>query len=71
MNKLGPFQYEEPKDDGVKREFRPVSVQENNARYEGEWNVELNTRDGKGCQIWPDGSRYEGYWAHDKANGQG
>jgi len=21
--------------------------------------------------MWPDGSRYEGYWSNDKANGQG
>lgn len=28
-------------------------------------------RDGFGTQVWPDGSRYEGYWANDKANGQG
>ena len=28
-------------------------------------------RDGKGVQIWPDGSRYEGSWKDDKANGYG
>jgi len=28
-------------------------------------------RDGFGSQMWPDGSRYEGYWKYDKANGQG
>jgi hypothetical protein len=30
-----------------------------------------NTRDGRGKQIWPDGSLYEGFWRNDKANGKG
>jgi hypothetical protein len=34
-------------------------------------NVDINTRDGMGIQIWPDGSKYEGYWKADKANGRG
>ena len=28
-------------------------------------------RDGRGIQIWLDGSRYEGYWKNNKANGHG
>jgi hypothetical protein len=28
-----------------------------------------NYRDGFGNQMWPDGSKYEGYWKSDKANG--
>ena len=28
-------------------------------------------RDGYGHQLWPDGSRYEGAWKNDKANGNG
>jgi hypothetical protein len=28
-------------------------------------------RDGKGKQIWPDGSIYEGEWSMDKSQGQG
>ena len=27
-------------------------------------------RDGKGVQEWPDGSKYEGVWDGDKANGK-
>ena len=42
-----------------------------NSTYEGEWNVETNMRHGRGIQIWQDGSIYEGYWVHDKANGRG
>ena len=30
-----------------------------------------NTRQGKGMQIWPDGSMYEGWWLDSKANGKG
>jgi hypothetical protein len=26
-------------------------------------------REGRGIQIWLDGSRYEGYWKNNKANG--
>ena len=28
-------------------------------------------RQGKGRQIWPDGSMYEGWWMDNKANGKG
>ena len=40
-------------------------------RYEGEWTEEDSKRHGKGIQVWPDGSVYEGYWKHDKASGRG
>ena len=44
----------------------PVTLK-NGAIYTGQW---LNgVRDGFGSQMWPDGSRYEGYWRSDKANG--
>jgi hypothetical protein len=44
---------------------------ENGARYKGQWNKTTNQREGRGVQIWPDGSIYEGHWALDKANGRG
>ena len=40
------------------------------ATYEGEW-LGSNIRDGRGVQVWADGSRYEGWWKDDKANGRG
>ena len=53
----------------------------NGAVYTGEWyfiisitiyrNPEENIREGRGKQIWPDGSLYEGFWRNDKANGKG
>jgi len=44
---------------------------ENGAVYYGHWNKEANERHGFGMQIWPDGSKYVGYWKNDKANGVG
>ena len=69
--KLGPFNFGPEQADGVVRENRDTFVLENGAKYTGEWNVATGERDGKGMQIWIDGSRYEGYWKHDKANGRG
>ena len=43
---------------------------ENGAKYFGQVNAK-GTRIGKGLQIWSDGSFYEGWWADNKANGQG
>ena len=39
--------------------------------YQGEWDVVINMKDGKGVQIWPDGSRYDGQWKDDMAEGYG
>jgi hypothetical protein len=39
----------------------------NGAVYTGQWLMGM--RDGFGTQLWPDGSRYEGQWRNDKANG--
>lgn len=35
--------------------------------YTGE--MLFGKKDGKGTQVWRDGSRYEGEWMDDKANG--
>ena len=73
--RLGPFDYDpvpaQYKDSNVRRVRRPLITLENAARYEGEWDADRNMRDGKGMQIWADGSIYEGYWRNDKANGRG
>lgn len=42
--------------------MRELVVLENGARYIGEWLVGQNVREGRGMQVWPDGSIYEGYW---------
>lgn len=43
----------------------------NQILYQGEWDANNGLRHGKGTQIWPDGSRYDGYWRNDRANGPG
>jgi len=45
--------------------------QDNGANYEGEWCTQTGVKDGRGMQLWVDGSLYEGYWSEDKANGRG
>lgn len=69
----GPFVYNdfEYEESLGEREVRPMQVLENKARYQGEWLVNQEIRQGRGTQIWPDGSMYEGYWADGKANGKG
>ena len=42
----------------------------NGAIYTGEFN-QSGQRQGRGFQIWPDGSKYEGFWSNDKAHGYG
>lgn len=67
----GQFKYPKPINDGTQREFRGETSLPNDARYKGEWNVSENTKDGRGAQVWKDGSRYEGMWKNDMANGRG
>ena len=42
----------------------------NGSVYVGDFK-DKNTRHGHGYLTWADGSRYEGYWIDDKANGYG
>ena len=56
---LGKYQCRDVQD-GVKRENRPMQMIEGFARYEGQWSVKEGYRDGKGIQVWADGSMYEG-----------
>jgi hypothetical protein len=43
---------------------------DNGAIYHGQWTAE-GQREGKGTQIWKDGSKYIGYWKNDQANSKG
>ena len=70
--KLGPFNPSPiPQKSTSKREIRTPAVLNNGAKYSGEWDAETNKRDGFGVQLWADGSKYEGYWKDDMANGRG
>ena len=39
------------------------------AKYKGQF--EGHIKQGRGTMKWIDGSRYDGYWSNDKANGHG
>ena len=52
-------------------ESREVTTLNNGAQYLGQWSRSKNTREGKGIQVWPDGSRYDGYWKDGASNGFG
>ncbi len=69
--KLGPFKFEKPagEDDRDLLEKGPYEL-DNSAIYIGHWN-KTGLREGTGTQIWPDGSKYAGYWKNDMANGKG
>jgi hypothetical protein len=51
--------------------YRDVVVLDNDAKYEGEWKFGTIIRQGKGKQVWPDGSIYEGYFVNNMASGTG
>ena len=62
-NELGEFDYDEETNHGEETvEYRAMIELENHAKYDGEWIKGQDIRQGKGRQIWPDGSMYEGWW---------
>jgi hypothetical protein len=72
-NQLGPYDYTMAKstvydETVIMKGWRTL---ESGAKYNGEWDANNGLRHGKGTQIWPDGSRYDGYWRNDRANGPG
>lgn len=70
-DKLGRFEYAQAPKENQQLEFRGMKTLENGAKYQGEWIKGTNIRQGKGIQIWSDGSKYEGWWKDNKANGRG
>jgi hypothetical protein len=59
-----------PLNDGVKVILKPVELTETGVLYSGEWDSEGN-KHGRGVQLWPDGSKYYGYWIKNKVNKKG
>ena len=70
INKLGDFVYTESYNnfDADLPYLGPYEL-ENNAYYYGQWK--RGFREGRGKQIWVDGSMYEGNWKDGMANGKG
>jgi hypothetical protein len=68
---LGAFVFDSDEKEFGQREKKPSKTLDNGALYDGEWLVGTQTKQGRGMQIWPDGSLYEGYWKNGKANGNG
>ena len=61
-----------PLKDNVKVEIiPPVEYPTNKSVYYGEWDVKNNIRHGRGILVWPEGSKYTGYWVSDKASIKG
>ena len=69
--RLGPFKYDKPDSarGGALQDKGPFEL-DNGAIYHGQWSKE-GKREGKGTQIWKDGSKYCGYWKNDQANSKG
>eukprot|EP01022_Parablepharisma_sp_SALTPOND_P012973 TRINITY_DN1691_c0_g1_i1.p2 TRINITY_DN1691_c0_g1~~TRINITY_DN1691_c0_g1_i1.p2 ORF type:complete len:424 (+),score=44.61 TRINITY_DN1691_c0_g1_i1:5377-6648(+) len=69
--RLGSFKFDPQleSDTGDLEEKPPIEL-DNGAIYMGQWD-KYGKREGRGIQIWPDGSKYTGYWRNDKANGKG
>jgi len=65
-NANGTDEGNEPVDEFGRINKGPFTLR-NGATYTGQWLD--GQRDGIGTQLWPDGSRYEGQWRNDKANG--
>ena len=57
--------------DSIQVEIKPATSCENKTIYYGEWDTKNNKRHGRGIQVWPDGSKYIGYWQNNQAWGKG
>ncbi len=70
--RLGNFPFDDHLvNDGVPKTIVGPQEIENGAIYYGHWFSEKGERNGFGMQLWPDGSKYVGYWKEDKASGSG
>lgn len=54
-----------------KLELRVEQETANGVKYEGQWIQGTQIREGKGKQIFIDGSLYEGWFKADRASGRG
>ena len=72
IKRLGPYDYTKgtPPFGTGEMETKPAIELSDGVIYIGEWDSE-GRRCGKGKQLWPDGTVYEGYWLNDHGNGEG
>lgn len=70
---IGDFKFDDHKFEAMlgNRELRKLTLMDNGAKYTGEWLLDSNIREGRGTQVWPDGSMYEGYWKDNRTTGRG
>ena len=72
--RLSPFKFDDEKYGKFRSQnevtSKPPYELDNGAVYHGEWTKD-GLREGKGIQLWKDGSKYIGYWKNDLANGFG
>ena len=57
--------------DGIKVEKRKPCEYENSVIYDGEWDIKRNVLHGRGIQLWPDGTKYIGYFKNNKVYKKG
>jgi len=75
LKKLNAFEYldEESTREGVTFEEEPQTNEVGDC-YQGEWKVKgrnVRLREGKGVQVFKDGSLHEGFWKRDMIQGRG
>jgi hypothetical protein len=69
--KMGEFVYKNDENyDSVNLIEKGPFMLDNQTAYKGQWS-KAGLRQGRGLQIWPDGSKYIGYWNEDKADKYG
>ena len=71
---LGEFEYrDQPSQTAANKNIAFVTEldRKNSGKYTGQIDKKTNKREGRGIQVWPDGSRYDGWWENDMANGYG
>ena len=62
---LGDFQYREDSRDIAEKQnivFVTELEHKKSGKYTGQIDKVTNKREGRGIQVWPDGSRYDGSW---------
>ena len=66
---MGPYVFEDAINEDELVSKGPLQL-DNGCVYKGQWNRN-GKREGKGTQVWRDGSKYTGQWKDDIASGKG